>query len=130
MSMLHIPRPRGRHRRCTPAEAAALHRQKDAATPAAIKYATAATELQQQLDAAGVTISGLLWDQKEAQREIDGLRAALANATSVSTPAAVRDVAADEQPTSPTGVNVRPLWDALGIVRGSTSPSHVPGGAA
>lgn len=112
------------------ADLKACNRGKDAATVAAIKYATEVAELQQQLDVAGIRISGLLYDAEEAQREIDGLRAALANATSVTAPASQRGIALDDQPTNPTGTNVRPLWDALGIIPGNTSPAHVPGGAS
>lgn len=127
MSLLGIARPRGRHRRLSPSEVTALHRQKDAATVAAIHYATLAEERLQQLDAAGIELSGALWDLEEAQREITSLKAALANATSVTPRPAIRDIAPDDQPTSPTGINVRPLWDALGIVPSNTSPAHVPG---
>lgn len=116
MSVLGIARPRGRHRRLSPSEVTALHRQKDAATVAAI-----------QLDAAGIRLSGALWDLEEAQREITSLKAALANATSITPRPATRDIDPDDQPTSPTGINVRPLWDALGIVPGNTSPAHIPG---
>lgn len=66
------------------ADLKACHRQKDAATVAAIKYATAATELQQQLDAAGIEISGLLLDLAMARQEGIRLQAALDNATSAS----------------------------------------------
>lgn len=131
MSLLDIARARGRHRLLSPAELlaelTATRRQKDSATIAAIKYATLAEERLQQLDAAGIEMSGLRYDLGEAQREIDGLRAALANATATSSPASQREVGPGDEPTSPTGINVRPLWDALGIVPGSADPAHVPG---
>ncbi|KOU17057.1 hypothetical protein [Streptomyces sp. WM6349] len=84
-------------------------------------------QLERQLDAAGIELSGLRLDLEEAQQELTELRAALANATSVTAPAAVRNIDPGDLPTSPTGINVRPLWDALGIVPGNTSPSHAPG---
>lgn len=131
MTRLGIARPLGLHRLPSRwqlvADLKACHRQKDAATVAAIKYATEAEERQQELDAAGITISGLLLGLEEAQRENAGLRAALANAAATSLPAGQREVEPDDQPTHPAGINVRPLWDALGIVPGSTDPAHVPG---
>ncbi|MFE9844754.1 hypothetical protein [Streptomyces goshikiensis] len=104
MSPLGIARHRGRHRRLSSSAITALYRQKDAATVAAIKYATEVTELQQQLDTAGITISGLLLDAEEAQREITRLTAALANATTVRIAAGVRDIAPDDEPTHPIDV--------------------------
>ncbi|MFZ3473151.1 hypothetical protein ACODT3_10545 [Streptomyces sp. 4.24] len=99
----------------------------------AITYATEAAELQEQLDVAGITISGLLHDLKQeraarktADQEGIRLKAALDNATSISVAVGSRDIADDDQPTHPTGTDVRPLWAALGIVPGNTSPSHVP----
>ncbi|WP_030755494.1 hypothetical protein [Streptomyces sp. NRRL F-5135] len=53
--------------------------------------------------------------------------AADANATAVTVPASVRDTTAvDDQATHP--IDVRPLWDALGIraTPGNTSPAHIP----
>ncbi|MFE3583742.1 hypothetical protein [Streptomyces vinaceus] len=89
------------------ADLRACHRQKDAATIAAIKYATEAEERQQELDAAGITISGLLLDLEEAQREIQSLRAALANATSVSDRPA-RAAVTETQPIPV--VSTSPVW--------------------
>lgn len=98
---------RGRHRQ-TPAELraelAAVKRQKDAATVAAIKYATEVVELQQQLDAAGIQISGLLEDLRVEREEGSRLRAALANATSVTVSCGIRDITPGDQPTEPTDV--------------------------
>lgn len=122
MSLLDIARSRGRHRGLASAELRseldAVSRQKDAATIAAIRYATEATELQQQLDKAGITISGLLHDLGEAQREIDGLRAALANATSVHD-LHLHPAVAETQPIPVLPLHLSPL--------AGTSPSHIPG---
>ncbi|MFI8448194.1 hypothetical protein [Streptomyces erythrochromogenes] len=123
MSLPLIGRQRGRHRRLTSAEVAALHRQKDAATLAAIKYATEATELQQQLDEAGITISGLLEDLRVEREEGSRLKAALANATSVSVACGVRDIWPGEEPTHPHGLDVRTLRARFA----GTDPAHVPG---
>ncbi|WP_327377963.1 hypothetical protein OG393_30800 [Streptomyces sp. NBC_01216] len=51
---------------------------------------------------------------EDAQAEIVALRAALANAGAVNVPPAHRDVDDGDHPTEPTGINVRPIWDALG----------------
>ncbi|MFF1341078.1 hypothetical protein ACFVYT_24695 [Streptomyces sp. NPDC058290] len=86
------------------ADLKAVNRQKDAATIAAIKYATEATELQQQLDEAGITISGLLHDLEIARQEGIRLQAALDNATTVSVASAVRDITPGDEPTHPIDV--------------------------
>lgn len=105
----------------------ACHRQKDAATIAAIKYATEATELQQQLDEAGITISGLLEDLRVAREEGSRLKAALANATSVSVASGIRDIWPGEEPTHPHGLDVTTLRARFADRPGSTDPAHVPG---
>ncbi|WP_405531592.1 hypothetical protein OG592_27305 [Streptomyces avidinii] len=88
------------------ADLKAVNRQKDAATVAAIKYATEATELQQQLDEAGITISGLLEDLETARKEGIRLQSALDNATSRSIPATFdRDIWPGEEPTHPIDVS-------------------------
>lgn len=131
MSLLGIARPGGRHRGPTIRElqnyVRELQLSRRLLKATAHRLAVENSRLERQLDAAGIELFGARWDLEEAQREIAGLRAALANATSVSAPAAVRDIAPDDQPTSPTGINVKPLWDALGIVPGSTDPAHIPG---
>jgi hypothetical protein len=104
------------------ADLKACHRQKDAATVAAIKYATEATELQQQLDAAGIELSGARLDLEEAQREIRRLTAALANATSVTLSAGVRDITPGDEPTHPHGIDVRKLRAEHGTA--STNPGE------
>lgn len=131
MSLLGIARPLGKHRVPTIRE---LQRQitelqlsRRLLKATAHRLAVENGQLERDLDKAGIKLSGALYDLEEAQREITELRSALANATSVTTPPAVREVEPGDAPTSPTGINVRPLWDALGIVPGNTSPSHVPG---
>ncbi|WP_327300430.1 hypothetical protein [Streptomyces goshikiensis] len=100
------------------ADLKACHRQKDAATVAAIKYATEVTELQQQLDAAGIELSGVRLDLEEAQREIRRLTAALANATSMTVAVGLRDVTPGDEPTHPIDVSdIRARY-------GSTSPAE------
>lgn len=138
MSLIDIARAPGRHRVLSIRE---LHRQiaelqssRRLLKATAHQHAVEAGTLQRQLDAAGIEISGLLHDldasetaHAEAREEGSQLRAALANATSTSVPARQRDIEPGDEPTSPTGINVMPLWTALGIVPGNTSPSHVPG---
>ncbi|MGW7329690.1 hypothetical protein ACWGIU_14070 [Streptomyces sp. NPDC054840] len=121
MSLLDIARQHGRHRRLSSSEVAALHRQKDAATVAAIRYATEATELQLQLDAAGIRISGLLEDLRVEREEGSRLKAALANATSLSVDCGTRDIWPGEEPTHPIDVSeIRARY-------GSTDPAaYVP----
>lgn len=87
------------------ADLRACHRQKDAATVAAIKYATEVTELQQQLDAAGIEISGLLHDLEIARQEGIRWQAALANATSVRIASGARDITPGDEPTHPIDVS-------------------------
>lgn len=50
---------------------------------------------------------------KAVEQELNELRAFKANATAISAPVGQRDVDPDDQPTHP--VDVRPLWEALGI---------------
>lgn len=109
------------------ADLKACHRQKDAATVAAIKYATEATELQQLLDEAGIKISGLLHDLEIARQEGIRRQAALDNATSVSVGCGTRDIWPGEEPTHPRGTDVRTLRAQFATSPGNTSPSHVPG---
>ncbi|WP_137991226.1 hypothetical protein [Streptomyces vilmorinianum] len=52
---------------------------------------------------------------EELKEEAAALRAALANACAVSVPPAARDIDPDDRPTEPTGIHVKPIWDALGI---------------
>lgn len=131
MSIADIVRPGGKHRvpsvRELQRHIAELQLSRRILKATAHRLAVDNGRLERQLDAAGIELSGARWDLEEAQREITSLKAALANATSVTPRPAVRDIAPDDQPTSPTGINVRPLWDALGIVPGNTSPSHIPG---
>ncbi|WP_412078980.1 hypothetical protein ACLF6K_37185 [Streptomyces xanthophaeus] len=119
MSLLHIARPGGKHRSASRPQIAAdldaCRRQKDAATIAAIRYATDAKELQQQLDTAGIELSGVRLDLEEAQREITRLTAALANATSVS------DLGQHPAVTETQPIPVLPLHQSP-----LANPAHIP----
>jgi hypothetical protein len=131
VSLADIVRPVGRHRGPTIRElqnyVRELQLSRRLLKMTAHRLAVENGRLERELDAAGIELSGVRLDLEEVQRENTALRARLANATSVTAPAAIRDIDPDDQPTSPTGFDVRPLWDALGIVPGSTSPTHVPG---
>lgn len=65
------------------------------------------------------------------QQELQELRAFKANHTKVSAPPGHRDIDPGDHPTEPTGIHVRPLWDALGIgnvitVPGNSDPTATP----
>jgi predicted component of type VI protein secretion system len=48
------------------------------------------------------------------EAEVRELRAELADARAITVPSWVRDIDPDDQPTHPAGIDVRPLWSALG----------------
>ncbi|MEV5944826.1 hypothetical protein [Streptomyces sp. NPDC051994] len=87
---------------------------------------------------AGATMSQLQDAVAELVRlttEVTALRAQVANLTSVTVPPMVRAIDPGDQATEPTGIDVRPLWEALrehGPVipvptpTAGTSPAHVP----
>lgn len=137
MSLLDIARAQGRHRGLSPAQLlgkiARLERALTRAKFTAITYAAEATDLraerdqlEQQLDAAGIEISGLLLDLTTARQEGIRLRAALANATSVSVAAGARDITPGDEPTYPQGTDVTTLRAQFAGI----SPTHIPGGAS
>ncbi|MFD5678401.1 hypothetical protein [Streptomyces sp. NPDC127040] len=112
MSILDIARAPGRHRGLSPAQLirkiGRLERAVNRAKFTAITYATEATDLraerdqlERQLDAAGIEVSGLRLDLDTARKEGIRLQAALDNATSVHVRAGIRDIDADDQPTHP-----------------------------
>ncbi|MFD5678381.1 hypothetical protein [Streptomyces sp. NPDC127040] len=104
------------------------NRQKDAATVAAIKYATEATELRKQLEELAGQVFGLQGQLELAQLEGIRLQSELANATSESAPARfARDIWPGDEPTYPNGLDVTTLRARFANRPGSTSPSHVPG---
>lgn len=116
MSLLDIARAPGRHRGLSPAQLlrkiGRLERAVTRAKFTAITYATEATDLraerdqlEQQLDDAGIKISGLLLDLDRARNEGIRLKAALDNATSVHVSAGIRNIDADDQPTHPIDVS-------------------------
>lgn len=116
MSLLDIARAQGRHRGLSPVQLllkiARLERAVTRAKFTAVTRAAEAAELEQQLDAAGIEISGLRYDleQERAARKIaeeEGIRlkAALDNATSVSVAAGIRDIWPGEEPTHPIDVS-------------------------
>lgn len=109
------------------ADLKACHRQKDAATVAAIKYATEATELRRELEEVHARLFGLQGQLEIAQLEGSRLQSELANASHVTVPASwARDVDPGDEPTYPHGLNVRTLRARFA----GTSPSHTPGGAS
>ncbi|MFP3986945.1 hypothetical protein U9R90_05460 [Streptomyces sp. E11-3] len=95
-------------------------------------------QLELQLDQAGIDLSGALEDLRasEAEKahlriELHALRAFKANVLATTVPPMERDIDPDEQPTHPTGFDVRPLWDALGPVVAvaaprAADPAHIP----
>lgn len=106
------------------ADLKACHRQKDAATIAAIKYATEATELRRELEEVHAQLFGLQGQLEIAQLEGSRLQSELANATRVTVPATfARDIWPGEEPTHPQGTDVRTLRAQFA----GASPSHVPG---
>ncbi|WP_282790840.1 hypothetical protein [Streptomyces sp. CC224B] len=94
-------------------------------------------ELEAQLEQAGTDYAGALEELQRSQTKIEQLRgrvrqavqeatdlrlqlapylAAEANATSITVPPMCRDTShPDDQATDPHGINVRPLWEALGV---------------
>ncbi|MFI5985107.1 hypothetical protein ACIBEA_30100 [Streptomyces sp. NPDC051555] len=128
MSLLDIARAQGRHRGLSPAQLlgkiARLERALTRAKFTAITYATEATDLraerdllEQQVDTAGIEISGLLLDLATAREEGIRLKAALDNATSVHVAAGVRDITPGEDPTHPQGLDVSRLRARFGGTR-------------
>jgi hypothetical protein len=88
-------------------------------------------ERQQQLDAAGIEISGLLYDleqeraaRKTAEEEGIRLQAALDNATSVSVAAGTRDIWPGEEPTHP--IDVSEIRARYGGTASSSPAEYVP----
>lgn len=132
MSFVDMVRTSGRHRGLSPVQLlqkiARLERAVTRAKFAAIAYATEATDLraerdqlEQQLDAAGIEISGHLHGLEIARQEGIRLQAALDNATSVSVASGVRDIWPGEDPTYPIDVS------EIRARHGSTSPAvYVP----
>ncbi|MEU8525305.1 hypothetical protein AB0C77_06830 [Streptomyces sp. NPDC048629] len=113
---LHLPRLRGTgtHRSKTPAQ---LRQELDEATCHLVAMATeidahkaAERRLEDQLDAAGIELSGLRLDLDHAQQQNRALEARLANLTAVSSPAGERDIDPGDEPTQP--VRVIPLHQA------------------
>lgn len=130
MSLLGIALAQGQHRGLPPRKLRSL--LQDAELRAELAEITCGG-LEQQLDAAGIEISGLRYEleQEQTARKIavqEGIRlqAALENATSVSVACGVRDIWPGEEPTYPQGLNVRTLRDQFA----GASPSHVPGGSS
>lgn len=130
MSLLGIVLAQGQHRGLPPRKLRSLLH--DTELRAELAEITS-DELEKQLDAADIEISGLRYDleQEQAARRIavqEGIRlqAALDNATSVSVACGTRDIWPGEEPTYPQGLSVRTLRDQFAGI----SPSHVPGGAS
>jgi hypothetical protein len=104
-------------------------------------YTAWKTEAQLRAEAeivAACTQSQLEETQAENERlttEVTALRAQIANLTGVTVPPMVRDIDPGDHATEPTGIDVRPLWEALrehGPVipvptpTAGTSPAHIP----
>jgi septal ring factor EnvC (AmiA/AmiB activator) len=127
---LSLPRLRGtgQHRGKSPAQ---LRRELDQATCDLVALATRLyevteerTRLEEQLDAAGIELSGVRLDLCTTEAELAAVTARLANATAITVPPAVRDTShSADQATQP--INVRPLWDApvAGPVRSVPDPA-------
>lgn len=125
MSLLGIVKAQGQHRSLPAWKLRSL--LQDAVLRAELAEITS-EERQQQLDAAGIEISGLLYDLEQeraarqtAEQEGIRLKAALDNATSVSVACGTRDIWPGEDPTHPIDVS------EIRARHGSTSPAeYVP----
>ncbi|MFF2940850.1 hypothetical protein ACFVSQ_13505 [Streptomyces niveus] len=125
MSIVQELRTRARHRGCTPFQLiqkiGRLERENDNLACQLVGLTTEIGErlvernqLEQQLDEAGIELSGAREDLAAQEVELRALRAFKANTLAITVPATgSRDIETGEQPTEPAGVNVRPLWDAL-----------------
>lgn len=138
MSLLDIARTSGRHRGLSPAQLlqkiARLERVLTRAKFHAIAYATEATELQQQLDTAGIEISGLLYDLEQeraarttAEQEGIRLKAALDNATCTTIAASwSRDITPGDEATHPQGLDVSEIRAQYGGTASTSPAKYVP----
>ncbi|MGW1015638.1 hypothetical protein [Streptomyces niveus] len=125
MSIVQDLRTRARHRGLTPFQLiqkiGRLERENDGMACQLVALTTEIGELlaernqlEQQLDTAGIELSGAREDLAEQNAELAALRAFKANTLAITVPATgSRDIETGEQPTEPAGINVRPLWDAL-----------------
>ncbi|WP_432027406.1 hypothetical protein [Streptomyces sp. 1222.5] len=125
MSITQDLRTRAKHRGKTPWQLVQtigrLERQADVRECELVGLATRVSELyaernqlEQQLDEAGIELSGAREDLRQAREELAAYRAAEANATRVDVPPMVRDTSDPaDQATAP--IDVRPLWEALGV---------------
>lgn len=127
MSIIQDLRTRARHRGCTPFQLTQkigrLERENDNLACQLVGLTTEIGELlaernqlEQQLDTAGIELSGAREDLAAQEAELAALRAFKANTLAITIPATgIRDIETGEQPTEPAGIDVRPLWDALGV---------------
>ncbi|MGW3321082.1 hypothetical protein [Streptomyces virginiae] len=115
MSLADIVRAQGQHRGLPPRKLRTIAYNAERRTEAA---EAAAEELQQQLDTAGIELSGLQLDLETARAEGIRLRAALDNATTVHVAAALgRDIWPGDEDTHP--IDVSEIRDRYG----STDPA-------
>ncbi|MGY4901122.1 hypothetical protein [Streptomyces sp. 900116325] len=121
MSILNtVFRGTGTHRSKTPAQ---LRAELDDATCTLIALTTEIesltvqrNSLEAQLDSAGIELSGAREDVATQTAELIALRAFRDNATAVTVGLGERDTSAmEDQATTPVGIDVKPLWEALGI---------------
>ncbi|MFJ3812227.1 hypothetical protein ACIPWE_38430 [Streptomyces sp. NPDC090073] len=125
MSITQDLRTRRKHRGKTPWQLVQtigrLERQADARECELVGLATRVSELyaernqlEQQLDEAGIELSGAREDLRQVREQLAAYRAAEANAHRVDVPPMVRDTSDPaDQATAP--IDVRPLWEAIGI---------------
>lgn len=71
-------------------------------------------EIADRLDQVVIELADIHVDLAAQTAELLELRAFKANILAIDAPAGDRDIDPDDQPTHPTGIDVRPLWDALG----------------
>ncbi|MER7806118.1 hypothetical protein [Streptomyces sp900116325] len=127
MSILTTARRIARHRSATPAELREENRLLLARAVAADDFFTllvqdrdqvyAAWEQSQQRAAdAELVVVCQQADIDSLAAEVTRLRAELANLAAVDVAAGERDTSAmEDQATTPVGIDVKPLWEALGI---------------
>lgn len=138
MSLVSRTRGLARHRGKSPMQ---LRAELDEAVCALVALTTEVDTLraerdllEQQLDQAGIDLSGALEDLRAERAETLSLQAVLDNATATAVPPSHRDVDPDDQPTHPAGIDVRDLRArfAVGPVVSlwhspqAADPAHIP----
>lgn len=72
-------------------------------------------QLADRLDQVVIELGDMHVELASQNAELLQLRAFKANVLAVNAPAGHRDIDEDDQPTHPQGIDVMPLWEALGI---------------